>query len=71
MADQIRTALRILRRKQVSAKTGIPGSSLYAMMDRDEFPRPIRLSKKAVGWPEHIVDAWIESRIKAAEEVAA
>ena len=64
------SALRILRDKQVTAKTGLGTSSRYALMSRGEFPRPVRLSEKAVGWPEHVIDNWIEGRIKASEASA-
>ena len=32
------------------------------MMDRGEFPRPIRIGKRAVAWPESAIDAWLKTR---------
>jgi prophage regulatory protein len=43
---------RILRRPQVEASTGLSRSTLYAMMAEGEFPQPVRLGKRAVGWSE-------------------
>jgi len=52
----------ILRRPAVEAKTGLSRSTIYEMMSRGEFPKPIQLGKRAVGWPESALDAWLESR---------
>ena len=51
-----------LRRPAVEAATGLSRSSLYSMMDAGEFPRPIRIGKRAVAWPESVVSAWLASR---------
>ncbi|WP_310887981.1 helix-turn-helix transcriptional regulator [Burkholderia pseudomallei] len=32
------------------------------------FPKRIRLSAHSVGWLEHEIDAWIESRIACSRE---
>jgi prophage regulatory protein len=52
----------VLRRKATLAKTGLCTSSLYAMMAKDKFPRPIPLGARAVGWLESEVDDWIRAR---------
>ena len=51
-----------LRRPAVEAVTGLSRSSIYAMMDTDDFPRPVRIGKRAVAWPESAVTAWLASR---------
>lgn len=51
-----------LRRPEVEAITGLSRSTLYDMMNRGEFPRPVRLTRKAVGWPESKITEWLESR---------
>ncbi len=56
---------RILRRPEVLRLTGLSTSTLYAMMARGDFPRPLRLGKRAVGWPASIVHTWISTRIEA------
>jgi prophage regulatory protein len=40
----------ILRRPHVEEATGLSSSTLYAMMAEGTFPRPVKLSKRAVGW---------------------
>ena len=53
---------RILRCKDVMAITGLSHSTLYAMMNEGTFPPAIKLSKRAVGWRESVVRAWIDAR---------
>lgn len=73
MAAQLQTALTILRRKQVEARTGLSRATIYAKLrhnpkrpgDYDPtFPRPISLGAKAVGWIESEVDAWLSAQIE-------
>ncbi len=55
----------ILRISDVTARTGLPRSSIYLKVSLDEFPKPINLGLRAVGWLSDEVDTWIDSRIKA------
>ena len=60
-------ATEIWRLKKVKAVTGFEAtSSLYAAMARGEFPRPVRLSGRSVGWKSTAVQEWIASRTEAA-----
>lgn len=65
MAAQIQTALNILRRKQVEARTGLSRSTIYQMMAEEKFPKAIQLSAQSVGWLSSEIDGWINSRISA------
>jgi prophage regulatory protein len=71
MPDHSKSYLTVLRRKQVQARTGLPVSTMYCMMDKNSpyydstFPTQIRLSASSVGWIESEVETWIESRIRA------
>jgi len=55
-------AERHLRRPAVETVTGLSRSSIYEMMDRGEFPRPIRIGKRAVAWPQSAIKAWLADR---------
>ncbi|HWY16497.1 MAG TPA: AlpA family phage regulatory protein [Rhizomicrobium sp.] len=55
-----------LRRPQVCEITGLKTSTLYEMMQAGTFPRPIRISKRLVVWPESEVAAWQSARIAGA-----
>ncbi len=56
-------AHNILRIPQVMAKTGLARSTIYFLMSLNEFPRPIRLGERAVGWLESSIDEWIQRRL--------
>ena len=70
MAEQVHNAPSILRRKQVEARIGLSRSSLYLRIARGEFPAPVSLGGRAVGWPSNAVDAWITERIAQARKAA-
>ncbi len=52
----------LIRRPDVEALTGFSRAWIYAAMQRGEFPRPIKIGKRAVAWPKSAVDEWIEAR---------
>lgn len=51
-----------LRRPAVEAATGLSRSTIYDMMDRGEFPRPVRIGRRAVAWPESVIADWLAQR---------
>jgi len=56
MADQI------LRRRAVENYTGLSRSTIYAMMAEGAFPRPVKIGRRAVGWRESDIAAWLAER---------
>ena len=54
---------RLIRRKEVQAKTGLGASSIYAMMKSGEFPQCLNLSERRVAWIECDIDKWIAERV--------
>jgi prophage regulatory protein len=64
MAQQIQTALKILRRKQVESRIGLSRSTIYERIKAGTFPPPISLVAKAVGWIESEIDAWLSAQIE-------
>ncbi len=57
---------KILRRPDVERITGLSRSTLYAMMAEGTFPKPVKLGKRAVGWREADIAAWLNSRTQDA-----
>lgn len=55
---------RILRLPEVKARTGLGKTSIYAGMKDNTFPKQVKLGKRASGWYEHEIQAWIEARDK-------
>lgn len=53
------------RRTEVEEITGLSRSTIYGLMNQGEFPRPIRLTRKAVAWPESVITEWLSSRESA------
>ena len=62
---------KVLRRKAVEAKTGNSTSTMYEKMAAGEFPKPIKLGARAVGWLEDEIDEWIERRLAERDRKAA
>lgn len=67
MAGTAQFATKHLRRKTVEEITGLSRSTIYDMMGKGQFPRPVKLTGKAVGWPETAIAEWLASRAKAAQ----
>ena len=59
----------IQRLPTVINRTGLSRSLIYLKINDGTFPPPIKLSKRAIGWPAHIISEWIEQRISESEEV--
>ncbi|MGY6154118.1 helix-turn-helix transcriptional regulator [Paraburkholderia graminis] len=60
MAEQIRTALAILRRKQVEAETGLSKSTIYARYRAGTFPAPVQLGLRSVGWRVRDIESFLK-----------
>lgn len=61
----------VLRLPDVIRVTGLRRSSIYERVAAGTFPRPIRLSNRAVGWLSNEVRAWVHERIAERDGVAA
>ena len=70
MAHQLESALTILRRKQVEARTGLSRTTIYQRVSEGTFPTPVNLGARAVGWIESEISDWLASRIQASRETA-
>jgi prophage regulatory protein len=60
----------ILRRPEVQKSTGYSCPSLYRLMAKGRFPKPIQLGPKAVGWLETDILEWQRARIAKRDEAA-
>ncbi|WP_199232354.1 helix-turn-helix transcriptional regulator [Rubrivivax albus] len=52
---------QILRMSAVLARTGLGRSTIYRMIAARQFPPPVRLTGRAVGWRREDLDRWSES----------
>ncbi|MFQ6755323.1 AlpA family transcriptional regulator [Cereibacter sphaeroides] len=54
-----------LRRPAVEEATGLSRSAIYELMSKGQFPRPVKLTGKAVAWPESAIAEWLAERAAA------
>jgi prophage regulatory protein len=55
--------LRIIRLKDVIKATGLARSTIYKLIGTGEFPPPVPITQRSVGWIESEVGAWIRTRV--------
>ena len=53
---------KFLRRREVEELTGLSRSTIYALMSRGEFPKPVKVSTRAVRWRSDVIEGWQEDR---------
>lgn len=63
--------VRFLRRPAVTARYGLPPSTLYDWIAKGLFPKPIRLGARSVGWSVEELEAWEHGRVAARDGYAA
>jgi prophage regulatory protein len=75
MAEQLRIALTILRRRDLEMRLRLSRSTIYDKINPDSprydasFPKPIRLGNgSAVGWIESEVEDWLRRQIEASRK---
>ena len=56
------TPPRMLDCRAVRALVGASKSTIYSLIKRDGFPKPIRLGSRAVRWYEAEIVAWLDAR---------
>ena len=71
MPDAVRSTAEpqsLLRLPEVKRRVGLGRTSIYELAAADKFPKPIRLSERAVAWDSRAVSQWIEARIAASHD---
>jgi prophage regulatory protein len=62
---------KLLKLKTVIEVTGVSRSHIYALAQKGQFPKPVKLTERSSAWVESEIQDWIESRIAARDmEVA-
>jgi prophage regulatory protein len=64
VAVQDTRPIRILRRWQVQDTVGLSRATIYQMMREGRFPKPVKISARAVGWIEHEIQEWLLKRVE-------
>lgn len=55
--------MKVLRLSAVIESTGLARSTIYKLVASGDFPKPIPLVGRSVGWVETEVHDWIKGRI--------
>jgi prophage regulatory protein len=53
----------VLRLPEVKVRVGLSRSTIYQAIQRQEFPSPIPIGARAVGWLESEIAEWLTGRI--------
>lgn len=53
----------LIKLNNVIAITGVSRSHIYALAQKGQFPKPVKLTERSSAWVESEVQDWIESRI--------
>lgn len=61
---------RLIRLRDVMTKTGLSRSYVYALAQKGQFPKPVKLSERSSAWIESEVQSWIDERIEQRGEAA-
>ena len=59
---------KIYRLPDVMTITGLSRSSIYLRMSTNEFPKPIKIGRRAVGWTEDSIITWQSTIMEANDE---
>ncbi len=55
--------MAMLSKKQVVERTGLSATTIWRQVRAGKFPNPRQLTPNRIGWPEHEVQKWEESRL--------
>jgi prophage regulatory protein len=61
---------KLLRLPDVCAAIGMRKAGIYKAIREQRFPPGIKLGKRAVAWPDSVVQGWIAERIAEAAKGA-
>ena len=53
---------QMIRLKEVMVLTRLCKASIYKLRKQGNFPLPVQLSQRAVGWYERDIKDWLDSR---------
>jgi len=61
---------QILRLPAVKVRTGLSRSTIYQRVAEGNFPPPINLGARAVGWLETEIISWIAAQVERSRKSA-
>ena len=70
MPDKFPPPSVVLRLKDVQRRVRLSRSTIYSRLADADFPRPIKLGPRAIGWLDADIEGWIESRSRQPRHAA-
>lgn len=58
------TKSRFINLEEVIKRTSLKKTTIYTLINKNQFPKSITISAKRSAWLESEIDEWIESKIK-------
>ena len=59
---------QIYRFPEVMKLTGLSRSSIYLAVSKEEFSKPIKIGRRAVGWPNDVIEKWVQKLMEKNNE---
>lgn len=60
--------MKIIRTKELSEMLSISRSTIYRLRRKGDFPEPIQLKTKIIGWEVKSIEGWLESLKKRGDD---
>ena len=48
---------------QVTACVGLSKATIYRLIEKKQFPPPLKLASRRVGWPKKAIDQWLNEKM--------
>ena len=61
-------SLKLYRLPQVCELVGVGRSFIYAAISRGEFPKPVKIGRRASAWRRADIEAWLNARALRGEQ---
>lgn len=62
MVNEPKIDIVMLRLREVMGITGLARSTIYKLVNEGVFPKPVKLSTRAVAWRSDHLREWIQQR---------
>jgi len=64
-------SVKLIRLPEVRDRVGLGRSTIYLLISRGQFPKPINIGTRSIAFLEAEIEAWVEEKVRAARgEVA-
>jgi len=60
--------MRFIRLKDVMETTGLGKTTIYKYIEQGNFPKPVELGYRAVGWIESEISEWVMARVEERDQ---